>query len=114
MAKKTATKPAHDATAKAAEKPAKGVNLKKAPAQVEPTITTIKDLELKHGLPGKTLRVIIRGLGFRAPKTNLAPGELGPTAKYVWDSENPKHVKALAAIEAAIAPFKDNADSDDE
>lgn len=85
---------------------------KTAQKATETVITTVKDLEAKHGLPGKTIRVIIRGLGFRAPKTNLAPGEIGPTAKYEWHSDNPKHVKALSAIETAIENFKENEETD--
>lgn len=77
-------------------------------AKTEVVVTKVKDLEAKHGLDGKTIRVIIRGLGYRAPKTDLKPGEIGPTALYVWSSDNEKQVKALASIEAAIKAYKEN------
>lgn len=88
-------------------------NAKAAPAKnTEVVVTRIKDLEAKHGLPGKTLRVIIRGLGFRAPATNRPEGTLGPTHLYEWSSDNEKHVKALTAIETAIENYKENEGTD--
>lgn len=81
--------------------------------KTELVVTTVKDLEAKHGLPGKTIRVIIRGLGLRAPKVNRPEGTMGPEKKYEWFSDNEKHIKQLAAIETAIAAFKENDGADD-
>ena len=59
-------------------------------------VVTVKDLSTKFGIAAREVRILIRGLGFKAP--TVTQDGFGPRAKYEWPTGNAD----LAKIEAAL------------
>ena len=60
-------------------------------------IVTVADLAEEFGMEGRKIRVVVRGLGMKAPAVEGAEG-FGPRAKYEW----PESSKDLKTIRKAL------------
>lgn len=80
-----------------------------------PAVVTIKDLEKEFGVEGRKIRILIRGLGLKAPEVKQEG--FGPKAKYEWAADSKELAKIRKAIKdsaAAASKKAEEADADDE
>ena len=86
-----------------AKKVTEGTEVVKASKKgVDTSIVTIKNLSDEFGLEARKLRIIIRGLGLKAPEVVGAVG-FGPRAKYEWSADSKELAKIRKAIQMALA-----------
>lgn len=63
-------------------------------------IVTISDLAEEFGIEGRKVRIVIRGLGIRAPEVKDREG-FGPRAKYAFEEGTDQLKKVRAALKEA-------------
>jgi len=71
-------------------------------------IVTVSDLAEESGMEGRKIRVVIRGLGMKAPAVEGAEG-FGPRAKYEWAEGS----KDLTKIRKALKEVAAKAEADE-
>lgn len=69
-------------------------------------LVTVNDLAEEYGVEGRKIRIIIRGLGMKAPAVEGQEG-FGPRAKYEWAESSKDLKKIRKAIEEAKANAPD-------
>lgn len=84
----------------------KGKGKAKKEEQAAGKIIMITDLSAKYGVPGVTIRQLIRGLGLRAPKVENQVG-FGPKSKYQWNEGSEELAKIEAVIKEHAERMKD-------
>lgn len=73
--------------------------------KTEVATVRVPDLEKEFGLPGRTIRQVLRGAGVRAPETGIEG--FGPKARYEW-TEGSEELQQVRSILQEFVASKGN------